>query len=283
MVTACAEHGASVFMEKPMCPSLEEADAIVAACERAHVKCAIAHQTRYSPRVARVKELLAEGAIGELIEIRGRGKEDRRGGGEDLMVLGTHVMDLTRHLAGDAKWCMARVFDSGEPVAKAHVRDGAEGIGPLAGDTIDAMYGLSGNVRFFFSSHRPKDQAGSRFGIRIAGSRGMIDLTTGGLPPTYLAADPTWCTPRSGKEWVPITSAGLGKPEPLADGGLHLGNVLIAKDLIRAIEEDRQPMGSMYDGRAALEMILAIYESHRLGRAVDLPLANRKHPLSLMA
>lgn len=48
-------------------------------------------------------------------------------------------------------------------------------------------------------------------------------------------------------------------------------------------EGEDYPKGSMYDGRAALEMILAIYESHRLNAAVELPLENRKHPLSMMS
>ncbi len=60
------------------------------------------------------------------------------------------------------------------------------------------------------------------------------------------------------------------------------GNVWIARDLIDAIERDRQPIGSVYDGRAALEMILATYESQRLGRPVALPLQNRRHPLTLL-
>jgi hypothetical protein len=60
------------------------------------------------------------------------------------------------------------------------------------------------------------------------------------------------------------------------------GNRLIALDLIRAIETDTQPKGSMYDGRAALEMIMAVYESHRLKEPVTIPLKNREHPLSLL-
>ena len=102
MVVACAEAGASMFLEKPMARTLAEADEMVAACETHHVKLAIAHQTRYSPRLARVKELIADGKLGDLLEMRGRGKEDTRGGGEDLMVLGTHIFDLMRFLAGDA-------------------------------------------------------------------------------------------------------------------------------------------------------------------------------------
>ena len=80
--------------------------------------------------------------------------------------------------------------------------------------------------------------------------------------------------------WQGISSAGVGKPETLKDGSLRAGNVLIARDLMDAIERDRQPRGSMYDGRAALEMILAVYESQRQRRPVDLPLANRRHPLT---
>ena len=59
-------------------------------------------------------------------------------------------------------------------------------------------------------------------------------------------------------------------------------HIWIAQDLIEAIEKDRQPLGSMYDGRAALEMILAVYESHRIKGPVEIPLKNRKHPLSML-
>src|SRR5438309_9673128 len=102
MVVACAEAGASIFLEKPMCRTLAEADGMVAACERHHVKLAIAHQTRYSPRLQRVRDLITAGRLGEILELRARGKEDSRGGGQDLMVLGTHLMDLMRLVAGDA-------------------------------------------------------------------------------------------------------------------------------------------------------------------------------------
>ncbi|MCH2582185.1 MAG: Gfo/Idh/MocA family oxidoreductase, partial [Planctomycetes bacterium] len=61
MVLACAEHGASVFLEKPMCRTLAEADSMVRACEEKHVKLAIAHQTRYSPRIKTVQKLIKDG------------------------------------------------------------------------------------------------------------------------------------------------------------------------------------------------------------------------------
>jgi predicted dehydrogenase len=289
MVIACAEAGANIFLEKPMCRTLQEADAMIAACERHHVKLAIAHQTRYSPRLERVRELIASDRFGTLLELRARGKEDRRAGGEDLMVLGTHLMDLMRFLAGDARWCFGRVgvTERGQvrPVARADVRDGAEGIGPLAGDHVTAMYGFDRGVTGHFSSQRAERRPGEadRFGLVVLGSRGVIQLTTGSLPPAYFLPDPGWFPGRSRAAWQEITSAGLGRPEPLRDGGLGQANVWIARDLIEAIERDRQPRGSMYDGRAALEIILAVYDSHRRRAPVELPLRERRHPLTFPA
>jgi predicted dehydrogenase len=288
MVLACAEAGASIFLEKPICRTLAEADEMVAACERHHVKLAIAHQTRYSPRVARIKDMIAAGQLGEILELRGRGKEDSRVGGEDLMVLGTHVMDVMRFIAGDARWCFAKVGVTGAervtPITKANVREGAEGMGPLAGDHITASFGFDRSAVGYFASQKAPRGAGERdrFGLTILGSRGIVQLTTGSLPAAYFLADPSWFPGRSRAAWQEITSQGVGKPETLKDGGLGQGNVWIAQDLIDSIERDRQPKGSVYDGRAALEMIMAIYESQRVRGPVELPLRNRRNPLTML-
>ncbi|MHC4581248.1 MAG: Gfo/Idh/MocA family protein [Planctomycetota bacterium] len=282
MVLACAEFGCHIFLEKPMCQTLEQADEMIAALEKQNLKLAIAHQTRYSPSLRHVQSAIADGVLGDIVELRGRGKEDRRGGGEDLMVLGTHVMDLMRLFAGAPQWCFARVSDGGRPVTRDEVRDGAEGIGPLAGDDIHATYRFSGTTMGYFSTHRARHGAAERFGLQLFGTKGILTVTTGALPEIWLVEDPSWQPGRSGARWKRVTSAGIDKPETLVDKRQALGNRLIALDLIRAIETDTQPNGSMYDGRAALEMILAVYESHRLGAPVDLPLKNREHPLSLL-
>src|SRR4029079_16060519 len=78
MVIACAEAGASIFLEKPAARTLQEADEMVAACDKHHVKCAIAHQTRYSPRAKVIRDLIAAGKLGDLVELRGRGAADAR-------------------------------------------------------------------------------------------------------------------------------------------------------------------------------------------------------------
>lgn len=290
MVLACAEAGASMFLEKPLCRTLAEADAMIAACEKHHVKLAIAHQTRYSPRLARVKELVADPKMfGELLEMRARGKEDTRAGGEDLMVLGTHLMDLMRFVAGDCRWAFARVSmldkqHNALPATKANIREGGEGMGLIAGEHIHAMYGFDKGTVGYFGSQKATRAAGERdrFGLTLFGTKGVIQLTTGSLPAAYYLADPSWFPGRSRGAWQEISSAGVGKPETLKDGGLGQGNIWIAQDLMDAIDKDRQPRGNIYDGRAALEMILAVYESFRVRGPVELPLKNRRQPLGML-
>jgi predicted dehydrogenase len=282
MVVACAEFGANVFLEKPVAQTLQQADEMVAACEKHHVKVAVAHQTAYSPRVKVVKELIREGKIGDVLELRGHGKEDRRGGGEDLMVLGTHTFDLMRHLAGDARWCFARIQSGGRKAVAGDVKQAGEQIGPVLGDHITATYGFDGLATGRFTTHVAKAGASSRYWLEVRGTKGTIHLGFGILPVAFLCEDPGGLFGQSKAAWQPITSAGIGKPEPLDAKALENGNIFIVNDLIEAIEKDRPPLDSLADGRAALEMVLAVYESHRLERPVDLPLKNRRHPLAAM-
>jgi len=53
-------------------------------------------------------------------------------------------------------------------------------------------------------------------------------------------------------------------------------------ELLAAIRENRQPEGSIYDGRAAVEMVAAVFDSQRLGKPVELPLKNRQNPLAML-
>lgn len=282
MAMAAAEHGRHVYMEKPLCRTLAEADAIVRAFEEKHLKMAVSAQTRYAPRLHRVKEMIADGKLGDIVEMRGRGKEDHRGGGEDLLVLGYHVMDMMRFLRGDAKWCMATVLAGGKPIAKKDIRtENGDGIDYLAGDELSAMYGFDSPTTGYFGSHRAKDHATSRFGLNIYGTKGMVTLTHGSLPDAHFIEDSAWAPGRSKARWIEIASDGLGKPETMTDPGHHPSNVATCKDLLHAIETDTQPLSSVTDARAALEMIMAVYESQRTGCRVDLPLKTRQHPLSL--
>jgi predicted dehydrogenase len=277
-ILACAHHGVrGVFCEKPLAPTLAECDAIVDACDRAHTKLAMAFQTRYSPVLTRVKDLIRDGAIGELLELRGRGKEDRRGGGEDLMVLGSHIMDLYRAIVGDPAWCFARVTAAGKPIDPSDAIPGAEGMKWMAGDRVDAMFGFAGTpVVAHFATSRPAEP-GQRFGLQVFGSKGRIDMATGFLPRTTLVQDATWTGTGQNARHIAVTSAGPGQPEPIAQGDAHAANRRIVADLIRAVENDTQPISSVHDGRASVEMILACYASHLKGCPVALPVEERSH------
>lgn len=283
MMTAAAARGIHIYLEKPFCRTLQEADDIVRLCEEKKVKIAIAYQTRYSPTLRVLRAIVEDGTIGDVLELRGRGKEDRRGGGEDLFVLGGHIFNLMHHFSGEPRWCFAETMQSGERVQSKHVTEGAEGIGPLAADWVDAMFGMHDGVTGFFASHRnTKAPEGTRFGLQILGTRGMISFGTGYLPEAYLLSDPQWSPGRSGAKWQKVSSQGIDRPEPLAGQTAHHGNVVACRDLLTAATEDRQPEASMYDARLVHEMIAAIFESHRLQGPTTFPLKTRVNPLTLL-
>ena len=255
---------------------------MVAAAEKAGTRIAVAFQTRYSPVLQVIDDLIDSGALGTVLELRGRGKDDRRGGGEDLWVLGSHVMNLIHHFGGNPEWCSAKVYQGRKLVGKEHVVDGPEGIGPLAGDRLSAVYGMENGATASFQSWR--DQAGSpsRFGLTILGSKGVVQLfDVGYAPKAFWLDDSSWSPGRSGKAWVPLTTQGPGKPETFTGDGHHRGNVEACIDLIRAVEGDWQAQASGYDGRVSVEMIAAVFESHRVNATVTFPLETRANPLTL--
>ncbi len=282
MAVAAAQRGMHVYMEKPFCRTLAEADEIIAACEKSEVKLAVAHPTRYSPKIDTIKQIIAAGKLGKVLEYRGRGKEDRRGGGEDLWVLGTHVMDMIRAIGGHPKSCFAMVTANGKPISKADVVDGPEGIGPLAGDTVRATYRMPDGSTAYFNSQRNAAGRPPRYGLQIYGSKGIIELLEATLPSVKFLGDPGWSPGRSGAKWQDVSSAGIGKPEPLTDAKYKARHTLAIEDLIDAIENDRQPKSSMYAARGAVEMIVAPFESQRLGGMVPMPLKNRNNPLTML-
>jgi len=279
MVLACAKHKLHMYMEKPFCRDLQEADAMVQACESNKVKLAIAHQTRYSPVLRVIRDLIEDGGLGTVLELRGRGKEDHRGGGEDLWVLGSHIFNLMQYFGGESEWCMGQATQAGKGVTAGDVVQGNEGIGPLAADGVQAIYGMQDQVMGYFASHKNAGK-GARFALQIYGSRGVVEIKTGYLPQAFYLDDPHWSPGRSGKTWLPISSAGVAKPEPLKDLSLHAGNVAACKDLLQAIEDDRLPECNVYEARQTIEMIAAPFASHRMRKPVAMPLVDRKNPLS---
>ena len=101
----------------------------------------------------------------------------------------------------------------------------------------------------------------------------------GWRPLALLSRDPQWRgADKAG--WVEIAGDGPGKPETPTSDSLLDANRVIVSDLIHAVESDTQPRASVYDARAAIEMILGCYASHVRRGMVSLPLSDRaRHPL----
>ncbi|HRX54493.1 MAG TPA: gfo/Idh/MocA family oxidoreductase, partial [Verrucomicrobiales bacterium] len=274
-----------IYIEKPFCRTLEEADEIVTACAKTKTKLAVAHRNRYHPVMPVVAKMVADGAIGRFLELRARGKEDSRGGSLDLWVLGSHLMNLMHFFGGTPLACSATVLQNGRPVTKAEVKEGDEGVGPLAGNEVHARFEMQQGLPGFFDSIQGAGTSSAGFGLQLIGTEGIIDVRTDKEPAAqWLAGSPFRPSPEP-RAWVPITSGGPGKPEPLADiRTLVAAHVLPGRDLLAAIRDDRPALCSAEDGRITLEMIMAVFESHRLGGArVTLPLQNRLNPLGLLS
>ena len=147
---------------------------------------------------------------------------------------------------------------------------------------MTVTYGLPGGATGFFGSCRARQMPGLRFGLHLFGTRGVLSLATGTLPSAWLLEDPSWTLFDRKGTWQPITSAGVGLPEPLKDASLRAGNVLAIADLFRCMESGERPVSSLEDGVAAIEMIMAVYESQRVNGPVAFPLQNRRHPLEML-
>jgi predicted dehydrogenase len=269
-------------MEKPFCRTLAEADDIVAACARSGAKLALAHRNRYHPVVAVVDRLVKDEAIGRLLEIRARGKEDARGGSLDLWVLGSHVLNLAVHFSGKPIACTATVLQDGRPITRADVKEGAEGVGPLAGNEVHARFETERGVPVFFDSVANAGVRDAGFGLHLVGTKGVIDFRMDSTPIAHLLAGNPFGPVKEPRTWTPITTAGVGQPEPIADVKDQVMNHLVAaRDLIAAMRENREPVCGVHDGRAIVEMITAVFESQRLNsQRVTFPLQIKENPLA---
>lgn len=285
MTLAAIEAGArGIYMEKPFCRTPAEADEIVAACAKSGAKLALAHRNRYHPALPTVAKFVADGGIGQLLELRGRGKEDARGGVLDLWVLGSHVFNLMHFFGGRPLACSATLLQDGRPATKADVREGAEGVGPVAGNALHARSEMERGVPAYFDSIAKAGVPAANFGLQLIGTKGVIDLRIDVHPVAHLLPGNPFLPVKEPRAWVPISSAGVGEPEPSADCGPQVaGHLFAARDLFAAIRENRAPLCDAEAGRVTVEMITAVLESHRQNsQRVSLPLGTRQNPLTLL-
>jgi predicted dehydrogenase len=233
---AVAEAGVrGVFMEKPLAQSLADADRIMAAFDARGIRSAVNHTRTYDPSYRRIRELIAEGAIGSPKTVMAHWHEG-------MLFGGTHLFDLLRFLIGaEAEWVFGQLdpgdgtFDPGG-AGLVRFRDGTDVL-------INSRVGHAAPIEL--------DVVGTAGRIRV-GSR---------VPPELY----TFAEVGGGKEWVK-----RGFP-----GSVYARSAMtVAVDeLIRAIETGAKPGSDLRDSRADLELAVAWHESSRQARPVQLPVA----------
>ena len=282
MALAAIQSGAKgLYVEKPFCRTPAEADRVIEAADQSGAKIAVAHRNRYHPVIPIVEALVADGEIGRLLEIRGHGLGDRRGGGEDLWVLGCHVFNLFHLFGGEPKSCAAVVLQDGAPVTKKDVVNGAEGLGLIAGNEIHARWLLSSGIVASYTTFANDGSNKTGYAAHLVGTKGTISLHIDRDPFAWLSPGNPFDPASRDNPRIPITTAGLGKQETQPDlvASVH-NHVLAIRDLMDAVDNDRAPLCDAQQGAVTVEMICGVFESHcRGGSLVQIPLVERENPL----
>lgn len=205
--TAVAEAGKHLWIEKPVGLTPADAEAVATAVASAGVQAAVGFNYRAVPAVARLRDLVAEGAIGRPTHARVRLFSDYAahpsgaltwrytladGGHGVLGDLASHAVDLVRYVLGDLAALVAQtdVFIQERPlpaqdaVGYGHAR-GADGApaGPVENeDYVAAMARTVDGVLVMLECSRVAVGDQNNYGIEVHGSRGQVgwDFRTAG-------------------------------------------------------------------------------------------------------
>jgi predicted dehydrogenase len=268
---ACLRAGAHLYMEKPFVRSPDEADAVLKEAETRGLRVAVAHTMRMTPVMQKLRRAVSEGLIGELREMRAFGKQDARAGGEDLMVLGTHLFDLMRLFAGDPLWAGGRVLQQGRPVTASDRRRVKDDVGWVAGDQVFAQFGFRGGVHATFTSDASLRETTAHWGIEFHGSKGVVRMNADIAPQVFVRSTTGWSKTGRVDQWKPFDEEAVKSPPE------H--NRAPVQDWLEAIREGREPECSGRNGAWAVEMVSGVYASALHGGWAEFPLAGRGHPL----
>ncbi|MEC9379460.1 MAG: Gfo/Idh/MocA family oxidoreductase [Candidatus Latescibacterota bacterium] len=92
---ACVAAGArAVYCEKPVAPTIDEAQAMQSACEEAGAFLVINHNLRFHPNTRRLRDLIAAGGLGTLTSASAQWTSGRLGN------VGTHMFDAIQMVTG---------------------------------------------------------------------------------------------------------------------------------------------------------------------------------------
>lgn len=268
---AAAAAGKHVLVEKPLCPTLEQADAMIAACARAGVLLAYGEQLCFTPKYERLRQLAREGAFGRVYHLRQAEKHSgphspwfwdvRRSGGGALMDMGCHAFGWFRWVLGPdyrpvevlcrCDTHMHADRTQGEDHALALVT-----FANAAGEVVTAQAEES------WAKPGGMDDRAEVYGT---GGVGYADLFQGSSDLVYSADGYGYALEKAG--------GSRGWSFALAEEVHQQGYPHEMADFVAAIAQGRPPRQTGEDGRAVLAMLLGAYASAGRNAAVALPLA----------
>ena len=246
----------AIWAEKPITLTLEAADEMVGAARDGGVALAINCARRWMHGYSEARAIIESGDLGDVLQVTAHFPCG-------LSSNGSHLIDTIRYLAGgDVKW----VFGEMESDEAAAGDIDPYGNGYLAFDNgarafLRSMYsGEPGPHQFIVLCEKGTivcDEGPARFELTKAGTEAPYgENFHGGTPKLAGAMPATYPLP------LPPQVEGTG--------------ITILNDLIEAMETGRPPRCSGEDGLKALEIGIAVRESHRRGGVkVDLPLEDR--------
>jgi predicted dehydrogenase len=254
VVLAAAAAGKHIVCEKPLARTLEQAEDMAAACERAGVKLLVAHVVRFFPEYAQAKGIVDGGEVGRVGVVRLKRVSSRpawstdnwlfdveKSGGMmlDLMI---HDFDYARWIAGEVESVFARSVASRQPDAPTDYAL------VILRHVSGALSHVEGGWAYPAGMFRTS--------LEIAGDQGLIEHPAGSSVPLgiYLkhAGD--------AKEGREVPSSPLLET-PYATEIKHFYDV---------IAHDAAPRVTARDGVAALKIALAAIESAQTGQRVTL-------------
>lgn len=256
--------GCSVIVEKPVAMSLEDADAIIAAAGEKGVKLCVCHQNRFNKSIQKIRSALEEGRFGRLYHgaahVRWNRGEDYyskapwrgkwRSDGGALMNQCIHNIDLLRWMMGEPEEVMAYTDRLAHPYIEA------EDLGLAVVRFKGGSYGLiEGTTNVY-----PKNLEETLY---IFGEKGTVKA--GGKSDNRIEE---WSFEGGADDRGEVMRL-FSEDPPNVYG---YGHTPLYRDVITAIREDRAPYIPGEAGRAALELVLAIYKSAATGAPVAFPL-----------
>jgi predicted dehydrogenase len=252
---AAAAAGKHVLCEKPVSLSLDEADRMIAACAEAGVLLQVNHHLRSAPAVQQAKALIDDGSLGRITHLRLRQSHDWGGssapppsfrtlasaGGGTLLDNGCHLFDLLRHLAGDVDqvYCRSATLGYDVEVEDTAIVSLRLASGALA--TVETAWTATGWDEGFW----------------VWGTQGALEWTN-----------------RTGRPVLRLLDRGVPGTDwdtPRATSWEHAGSAAIVRHVVgflAAIRGEGPVLCSGADGKEAVRLVLASYESARTGRTV---------------